>query len=310
MEKQVTRFPHVAVKIFDYLDIRSLAWSRGVCKLWKKFIESSKFSWVKFIKGILKQLKQSEETQRQWKRVLFMADIKQIIGIADAVQRSACGYSYDIKQALEDFSPLLLLAKVDNSLNLYKDLCRTIPNDKINLITNDKNSVGYTCLHLAACSLNTVDIFSFIIEKAKDKNPKALGEKYDSVTPLHLAAWCGHLEICKIIIANVVDLSCLDDKWQDQTPSDAARVNGYLDICFYFNEVRNQSTLDIGWKFRKNIGLYFPKESKSTAVTTTTSALIDPAIIYCIVLFLFIVIVAGSVSAYMLRKYTQYGMYT
>ena len=270
MEKQVTRFPHVAVKIFDYLDIRSLAWSRGVCKLWKRFIESSKFSWLKFIKGILKQLKQTEETQVQWKRVLFMADIKQIIDIADTVQRSVIR-SYDIKQALEDFSPLLVLAKVDNSLNLCKDLCRTIPNDKINLITNQKNSVGYTCLHIAACSMNNVDIFSFLIEKAKDKNPKALGENYASVTPLHLAAWCGHLEICKIIIANVGDLSCLDDKWRDQTPSDAARANGYLDICFYFNEVRNQSTLDIGWKFRKNIGLYFPKESKSTTTTITTS---------------------------------------
>ena len=132
MEKQVTRFPHVAVKIFDYLDIRSLAWSRGVCKLWKKFIESSKFSWVKFIKGILKQLKQSEETQRQWKRVLFMADIKQIIGIADTVQKSVC-ISYDIKQGLlEDFSPLLVLAKVKDTLNLFKDICRTISYDKIN----------------------------------------------------------------------------------------------------------------------------------------------------------------------------------
>ena len=269
MEKQVTRFPHVAVKIFDYLDIRSLAWSRGVCKLWKKFIESSKFSWVKFIKGILKQLKQSEETQRQWKRILFMADIKQIIDIADTVQRSVIR-SYDIKQALEDFSPLLVLAKVDNSLNLCKDLCRTIPNDKINLITNQKNSLGYTCLHLAACSMNNVDIFSFLIEKAKDKNPKALGENYASVTPLHLAAWCGHLEICKIIIANVGDLSCLDDKWRDQTPSDAARANGYLDICFYFNEVRNQSSLDIGWIFHEYVGMYFQEKSESTATEKTS----------------------------------------
>ena len=267
MEKQVTCFPHVAVKIFDYLDIRSLAWSRGVCKLWKKFIESSKFSWVKFIKGILKQLKQSEETQRQWKRVLFMADIKQIIGIADTIQESVCN-SYDIKQGLlEDFSPLLVLAKVKDSLNLFKDVCRTISYDKINLITNHKNSEGYTCLHLAACC-NNVDLFGFIIEKVKDKNPKALpkavGERYDSVTPLHLAAMYGNLEICKIIIANVDDLSCLDEKTSfGHTPLFGARVNDHLDVFFYLNEVRGQSTLDIGWEFDKNIGLYFPpKESK------------------------------------------------
>ena len=228
MEQQVTRFPHVAVKIFDYLDIRSLAWSRGVCKLWKRFIESSKFSWLKFIKGILKQLKQTEETQVQWKRVLFMADIKQIIDIADTVQRSVIR-SYDIKQALEDFSPLLVLAKVDNSLNLCKDLCRTIPNDKINLITNQKNSVGYTCLHIAACSMNNVDIFSFLIEKAKDKNPKALGENYASVTPLHLAAKNDYLEICKLIIDNIGENNPSDN--HGTTPLHHAAKNSNLELC-------------------------------------------------------------------------------
>ena len=90
MEKQVTRFPHVAVKIFDFLDIGSLAKSREVCKLWKIFIQSSKFFWVKFINEFLKHSKQSEEIQRQWKRVLFMANIKQIIGIAVQVQSSFC----------------------------------------------------------------------------------------------------------------------------------------------------------------------------------------------------------------------------
>ena len=155
---------------------------------------------------------------------------------------------------------------MNDSLNLFKDICRTISYDKINLITNHKNSEGYTCLHLAASS-NNVDLFAFIIEKVKDKNPKALpkavGEQYQSVTPLHLAAGSGNLEICKIIIANVDDLSCVDDKSSfGHSPLFLARVNNHLDVCIYLNEVRGQSTLDIGWDFHKNIGHYFPKESK------------------------------------------------
>ena len=275
MEKQVTRFPHVAVKIFDYLDIRSLAWSRGVCKLWKKFIESSKFSWVKFIKGILKQLKQSEETQKQWKRVLFMANIKQIIGIAVQLQSSFCSCLSDFRLSPprlvpEDYSPLPVLARLKDSVNLYKDLCKTIPYDKINPTTKYFN-ITETCLHVAA-SLNNVDLFGFIIEKVKEKNPSVniftpQRKGYDQ-TPLHLAAAEGNLEICKIIIANIGDLSCLDEKYNGKTPFETARDRRHLNICFYFNEVTNQSSLDIGRIFHKNVGIYFLEESESTVVST------------------------------------------
>ena len=265
MEKQVTRFPHVAVKIFDFLDFRSLAKSRQVCNLWKRFIESSKFFWMKFIKGLLKQSKQSEENQRQWKRVMFMANIKQIIRIAVSLQHKMCTF---LKERLipEDFSPLHVLAKTD-SVNLYKDLCKTISNDKINPFEND--ILGYSCLHLAARN-NNVDLFSFIIENVKEKNPRAKDKKFD-ITPLHMAAGTGNLEICKIIIGNVFDLSCLDETYRGKTPFDSARSTNHLEICFYFNEVRNQSTFDVGWRFYKNIGTYFPEESESRAVTATTT---------------------------------------
>ena len=105
----------------------------------------------------------------------------------------------------------------------------------------------------------------------KEKNPRANYKKYD-ITPLHLAAYTGKLEICKIIIENVVDLSCLDEKHRGQTPFESARSNNQLEICYYFNEVRNQSTFDVGWRFYKNLGTYFPEESESRAITATTTA--------------------------------------
>ena len=282
MEKQITRFPHVAEKIFDFLDIRSLAKSREVCKLWKIFIESSKFFWVKFINEFLKPNKQSEEIRRQWKRVLFMANIRQIIGIAVQLQKSMCICLSDLrlsprKLVPENYSPLPVLAILKDSVNIYKDLCKKISNDKINPLTNYFTTNHHeTCLHTAV-HFNNVELFRFIIENVKEKNPavKVYNWEDSKQTPLHLAAKNGNLEICKIIIANVGDLSCLDEKFCGKTPFEVARERNHLDICFYFNEIRNQSSLDIGWIFQKNVGIYFLKESESTAVTTkavTTTA--------------------------------------
>ena len=61
----------------------------------------------------------------------------------------------------------------------------------------------------------------------KEKNPivnifPPPQKGYDQ-TPLHLAAAAGNLEICKIIIANVGDLSCLDENYSGKTPFEAAQ---------------------------------------------------------------------------------------
>ena len=135
-------------------------------------------------------------------------------------------------------------------------------------------NINETCLH-AAAYYNNVDLFGFIIEKVKEKNPIVnifTWSKGYEQTPLHLAAEKGNLEICKIIIANVDDLSCLDEKYCGKTPFEAARDRRHLNICFYFNEVRNQSSLDdIGWIFHEKVGIYFQEKSESTEVTTTAT---------------------------------------
>ena len=102
-----------------------------------------------------------------------------------------------------------------------------------------------------------------------------------------MTASSGNIEICKIILAEVGDLSCLDEKCAGLTPSDFARESNHLDICFYFNEVRNQPTLDIGWTFNKNIELYFPEETESkTVLTSTTNEIIPFWFNFTLVLFL------------------------
>ena len=69
-------------------------------------------------------------------------------------------------------------------------------------------------MHIAARK-NAVDVFQFIIENVKDKNPENIVTEDEdnldtSTTPFHIAARHGHLEICRIIVENIEDISPRD----------------------------------------------------------------------------------------------------
>ena len=49
------------------------------------------------------------------------------------------------------------------------------------------------------------------------------------MTPLHYAAWNGHLEMSSIILAKIKDKNPKDN--ENQTPLHFAAINGHLDIC-------------------------------------------------------------------------------
>ena len=122
IEEQMKIAPHVTEQIFDYLDIRCLVKCRAISKSWKLFIEKSRFSWVKMIKAIVQQLQPSIEIQSQWNRFLLIADNKKI---RTALHR----LNTDLQDINKDFSPLFLLTKMKDSLELYKDICKTCKGD-------------------------------------------------------------------------------------------------------------------------------------------------------------------------------------
>ena len=78
MEDQIKRFPCIAEKIFGYLDVKSLAKCREVCKLWKIFIHTSKFSWVRMIKETILKLEQPAHIHDQWNRLLRISNVKEV----------------------------------------------------------------------------------------------------------------------------------------------------------------------------------------------------------------------------------------
>ena len=123
IEEQMKICPHVTVQIFDYLGIRCLVKCREVSKSWKQFIEKSRFSSVKMVKAILQQIQPSVGIQSQWNRFLQIADNKKIRTVCHLLNGS------QLMDINKDFSPLLLLSKMEDSLELYKDICKTCKGD-------------------------------------------------------------------------------------------------------------------------------------------------------------------------------------
>ena len=123
IEEQMKIYPYVTELIFGYLDIRCLVKCREVGKSWKMFIEKSRFSWVKMIKAIVQQRQPSVEIQSQWNRFLIIADNKMIRNVFRMLNWNG------LQGMNRDFSPLFLLSKMEDSLELYKDICKTCKGD-------------------------------------------------------------------------------------------------------------------------------------------------------------------------------------
>ena len=81
--------------------------------------------------------------------------------------------------------------------------CNDVQPNKYTFVkdVNPKNNDGYTPFHIAA-QFGHEEVCKFIIEDAKDKNPK---NDKNNVTPLHLAAQNGHLQVCKLIMDSIHD---------------------------------------------------------------------------------------------------------
>ena len=80
-------------------------------------------------------------------------------------------------------------------------------------------------LHIVAHVGNTL-LYRKIMRFSEDINPK---NGRPGMTPLHMAAFNGHIEICKIIIDKIVDKNPKDNS--DWTPLHKAAGNGHVEVC-------------------------------------------------------------------------------
>ena len=71
------------------------------------------------IKAIVEQLQPSIEIQRQWNRFLLIADNKKNKTVFRLMNWG------EFRGINKDFSPLFLISEMEDSLELYKDICKT-----------------------------------------------------------------------------------------------------------------------------------------------------------------------------------------
>ena len=80
-------------------------------------------------------------------------------------------------------------------------------------------------LHIVAHIGDTL-LYRKILRFSEDINPK---NGRPGMTPLHMAAFNGHIEICKIILDKIVDKNPKDNS--DWTPLHKAAGNGHVEVC-------------------------------------------------------------------------------
>ena len=93
---------------------------------------------------------------------------------------------------------------------------------EISFIKNPES--GYMTPFQIAAKCGLLDICKLIIHQVEDKNPKNI----DDETPLHHAAKCGFLEICLLIIDKVIDKNPQD--YSGKTPLRHVVTSGSLAI--------------------------------------------------------------------------------
>jgi hypothetical protein len=207
MEDVILRFPHLAEKILDSLESKSLTTCREVSRSWDNFVSRKKFFLIRFIEKVVVFFHVLGD---DWKKVFKKATTETIMDL-----RHEVGIFY-LRPGLhyhKGLTPSHVAAGTGN-LKLLK-LIENIAKSK-----NPKDEQGLSLLHYAAQNghFNIVEHVMTMTKEisplSEDKSCKVCG----SETPLERAYKKDYWQICEYILENVEDI--LDPKtsvWKDHT---------------------------------------------------------------------------------------------
>ena len=259
METLCKRFPHLAGRIFDQVDNKSLNKCKEISGEVLEYLDHERFFWIRIIMKYQKNLK---DFPKLWKPLIDKTPVAKVKQIAIAVSQFfqlPNLYSRYIKIGLRKWS-LIAISANHGDLALLQFVVKKIKfknvrkTERINAMflaaykghletyvflscklkyknpgnTSLLNKWGRTPLHWAALK-GHFGICEFIIENTNNKNPAA-SIKSDRYTPLHWAAQNGHLEVCKLIMENLTTDKNPGNKY-GETPFHYATKNGRLAIC-------------------------------------------------------------------------------
>ena len=206
--------------VSNNLDNQSLIALKESSKEVSNSIEEDRFIWIRIVKrynGNFKKFKNS------WMEVLQKTSVDDLRQLANAVQKFFASFSYYIVSK-KQLAPLHVAA-VQGDLQL----CELIITK-----TSEKNPGGGFCI--GTCNFDTnkfgskqyVGTFGFNLPGASDfyRHESLL---FGMSTPLHIAAVTGNLELCNLILSNVVEKNSKStNRW---TPLHMAAANGHLEVA-------------------------------------------------------------------------------
>ena len=236
MENVLKRFPHLGGLILDNLDNTSLITCKKARRDVSEFLEKEKLIGLRVLRKYHRNFNKFKEL---WKEVIDKISLAMLKQLAVAVQNFF--RLYPIIQNLESnqIAPIHIAAEQSN-VNLCEFIYEKTKNKNpvaiLQLDCNDdkieiaKQSMRYietdlTPLHIAAIKGN-LEVFKLIFVNELYTNSANEKEK---LTPLHIAAQNGHFEICEYILENVEDKN--PPRKYERTPFHTAVSNGYLEIC-------------------------------------------------------------------------------
>ena len=210
MEEILCRFQHLGEQIFAELDDSSLAKSRETSRSWLDFICNEKFYKNRINEMLANKAKLRGDLLRWPKsKVHFASFYGQTQIVMDILEDSS-----EKNPSNEHLTTPLHLAAEKGFVSICKYIIGGIDD---NFPKDDK---GRTPLHFAAlnghlkvCELILNNTESIVDKSFSNKNPFSYldmelwlpyyGRNGAKLSPLNLAAGCGHLEVCKLILPHI-----------------------------------------------------------------------------------------------------------
>ena len=212
-------FDHLSLKVFGYLDYKSLMQARLTCKNWYELIEASPKLW----KIVLLTLRRRYLLINPfWKEMQSKIEVKNHIGLCKQLMH----YQWELFKNAHDWCGLSLF-EVDEQhciCIIYGDLKR------LKFFWPYIKDLRHPeqIMHFAAY-FGLQDVLDFLVQELRQKREYFKGRVRcpSEHTPLHIAAIEGHADVVKTLLPSYAT----DPMANGKTSMDCALKGGYIQIA-------------------------------------------------------------------------------
>ena len=237
MEEVLLRFHLIGRQIFETLDNESFSKCRIVNRSWKTFVDDLKSAWIRKIRFCSLG---SNEPLEEILKCTKLEVVKELANVAMDFCTERCFADFDL--ARRNSGHILHFAAMIGYEEFFKENNLRKFNEKYSEIcvdewgNNPDDKEGYTPLHFAA-EAGHFSVSQLIIENHKAENPnrdifELKSEDFPPYFqhPLWAAMYEKHLDICKLIIENLIDKNPQYSEKGETALHEFARI-GHLEIC-------------------------------------------------------------------------------